>query len=290
MFTPKTIQEILVVADEFELEPAALLAVAEVESGGRVYAVVEDRPEPLIRFEGHYFDVRLPPQKQARARAEALASPTAGAIPNPRTQAGRWRILARAAAIDRVAAYESVSWGLGQVMGSHWKWLGYDSVDDLVREARSGAAGQARLMARYIEKSRLTNALTKRDWHAFARGYNGPAYRRNNYHNRMATAYARYVGAPAKEKPGAVLRIGSKGLAVRKMQLDLVRHGYLQEADGLFGPRTETAVREFQRRRGLADDGIVGVKTLAALRLPAAQANLTRATAIAQLAQLFRST
>jgi hypothetical protein len=43
-------------------------------------------------------------------------------------------------------------------MGAHWAWLGFDSVDALVEEARSGAAGQARLMARYIEKAGLAEA------------------------------------------------------------------------------------------------------------------------------------
>lgn len=35
----------------------------------------------------------------------------------------------------------------------------------------------------------------------------------------------------------------------------------LIEADGYFGPRTERAVREFQRRSGLEVDGLVGPTT-----------------------------
>lgn len=200
MFDEPTSAEIRSAAGALGLEPAALLAVAEVESGGKATALIEGRPEPLIRFEGHYFDRRLSGDKQVQARAAGLASPIAGAVPNPKTQAGRWQLLKRAAAIDRVAAHESVSWGIGQVMGAHWVWLGYASIDALVEEARSGAAGQVRLMARYIEKAGLAKALAEHDWDGFARGYNGPRYKRYKYHTRLAAAYARHakVGPAAK--------------------------------------------------------------------------------------------
>lgn len=286
MFTPTTIAEISSVAAAFGLEPAALLAVADVESNGQAFADIEGRPEPLIRFEGHYFDRRLTPEKLFRARAAGLASPVAGRVRNPTTQAGRWRLLRKAAAIDAQAAYESTSWGLGQVMGSHWQALGYESVEELVAGARSGAAGQARLMARFIVHYRLANALTRRRWDDFAHAYNGPDYRRNRYAAKMATAYARYRDTVAPLPPSA-LSIGAKGLQVRKLQLDLIHRGYLQEADGLFGPKTEHAVREFQRSRGLRADGIVGPRTLASLTQPARPTPFDKQSAAAALARLF---
>ena len=63
----------------------------------------------------------------------------------------------------------------------------------------------------------------------------------------------------AEAIPG-VLKKGSTGEAVKRMQAELGL-----EADGSFGPATETAVKKWQAANGLAADGIVGPKTLAKL-------------------------
>lgn len=185
-------QSVIKIAKQLNLEPAALAAVAHIESGLVPHVLVVGRQEPLIRFEGHYFDRRLTGAAQARARKAGLASPRAGAVKNPATQAARWALLEKARIIDRKAADESTSWGMGQVMGAHWAWLGFVSVDALVAEARSGADGQLRLMARYIVKAGLATALCRQDWKAFARGYNGPGFARNAYDLKLAHAFDRY--------------------------------------------------------------------------------------------------
>jgi hypothetical protein len=287
MFSKSTIAEIAAVAREFGHEPAALLAIAEVESGGVAYACIDDRREPLVRYEGHYFDRRIAKDLKEQARAEGLASARAGGIPNPRSQAGRWRLIKKAAAINRTAAYESVSWGLGQVMGAHWKMLGYDSVEALVADARSGAGGQARLMARYIEKTGIAWTLARRDWAAFARAYNGPGYRRNHYDTKIAAAYRRYAG----NKPATaakMLRIGSTGDAVRQLQEALDRHGFVVAADGIFGPHTKRALQRFQRAKGLLNDAIAGPATLDALeKMPVRPARKRRKCVLGALGGLF---
>ncbi len=264
MLGETVLNEIEKVAQWLRVEPAALAAVAHIESGLRTHAMVGGRAEPLIRFEGHYFDRRLSGAKREEARRAGLASPEAGAVANPASQAARWSLLARAARLDRRAAYESVSWGIGQVMGAHWAWLGYASVDALAEEARSGVAGQLRLMARYIDKAGLAEALRRRDWAAFGRGYNGPGFHRNGYDRKLARAYARYSHGKI-DTPGLVLRRGMRGNAVRNLQLSLVRHGFSLQVDGIFGPRTDDAVRRFQEWRGLVVDGIVGPASTAAL-------------------------
>ena len=63
---------------------------------------------------------------------------------------------------------------------------------------------------------------------------------------------------------------GASGATVTEIQTRLKAWGYYNGAvDGVYGSRTEAAVRYFQRKNGLAVDGQVGNATLAALGIPA---------------------
>lgn len=56
--------------------------------------------------------------------------------------------------------------------------------------------------------------------------------------------------------------------SVSAIQNDLNHFGYGLAVDGVNGPKTEAAIRDFQTKHGLAVDGIVGPKTLGALMAP----------------------
>lgn len=279
MFDLELRNEIAEIAKDNGVEPEALMAVVEVESAGRLGAKVKGRIEPLIRFEGHYFYRLLPLAKRNLAVVRGLAHARAGRVKNPFRQTSRWKLLARASEIDRLSALSSCSWGCGQVMGSHWRWLGYASIDALVMEARDGASGQIRLMMRFIKKANLIAKLDAQDWAGFARAYNGPAYRKNKYDTKMRDAYRRFkrLDKSAEDKQRfslrhhvGMLRFGSAGIAVRQLQGDLSSLGFSLVVDGDFGPATERAVKAFQRENRLKGDGIFGPKTLEMLtrRLP----------------------
>ena len=61
-------------------------------------------------------------------------------------------------------------------------------------------------------------------------------------------------------------KVGSQGSTVSEIQRRLKSWGYYDGAvDGIFGSRTEKAVRYFQSKNGLEVDGKVGKQTLAAL-------------------------
>ncbi|ORE89949.1 PG-binding 1, multi-domain protein [Stappia sp. 22II-S9-Z10] len=72
--------------------------------------------------------------------------------------------------------------------------------------------------------------------------------------------------SPAPTLGTRTLRRGDRGDDVAELQSDLNRLGYAAgAADGIFGPDTEDAVRDFQRAADLAIDGIAGPATLSAL-------------------------
>ncbi len=75
---------------------------------------------------------------------------------------------------------------------------------------------------------------------------------------------------PTTGLPQATLRQGDRGEAVRTLQQSLIRLGYMTEAayntgPGIFGPRTDAALRAFQRDAGITVDGIYGPQTRQAL-------------------------
>lgn len=67
---------------------------------------------------------------------------------------------------------------------------------------------------------------------------------------------------PALAYEATTLHNGSRGEDVRILQQGLIALGFLKgSADGIFGNRTENAVRAFQRKQGLSADGLAGSKT-----------------------------
>jgi Putative peptidoglycan binding domain len=79
-----------------------------------------------------------------------------------------------------------------------------------------------------------------------------------------------------------LLRRGCQGADVRLLQQALNARPYIRhiDEDGVFGPKTEEAVRAFQHKVHISEDGIVGPVTYALLwtRVAAAQGNVTLPT------------
>ncbi|MBR1456772.1 MAG: spore cortex-lytic enzyme [Oscillospiraceae bacterium] len=78
-----------------------------------------------------------------------------------------------------------------------------------------------------------------------------------------------FVIALAQHASADLYKRGASGDTVREIQTRLKNWGYYTgSVDGVYGSRTEEAVRYFQRTNGLTPDGQVGDLTLAALGIP----------------------
>lgn len=100
-----------------------------------------------------------------------------------------------------------------------------------------------------------------------ADGIAGSATQKKLYSSSAkAAATAKPTATPKPDPASEVLRLGSTGDNVKKMQKRLVELGYLTSGvDGEFGLKTYSAIVAFQQRNGLAADGVAGSATLTKL-------------------------
>jgi Putative peptidoglycan binding domain len=72
---------------------------------------------------------------------------------------------------------------------------------------------------------------------------------------------------PSAQAPSQTLKPGDQGEQVKALQRALATLGFSAgQPDGDYGPATQVAVERFQVSKGLAEDGVVGPATLAALQ------------------------
>jgi len=174
------------------VEVATLRAVIEVECKGSGF---NSDNTPVILFERHVMRQRLIANNKSKVvetmmiKRPDLCNTTAGNYGLYTAQHGR---LNAASQYDRTSALESCSWGIGQVMGYHWKALDYPTLQSFINAMYKDEASQLEAMCRYIKVNNLVNALMNKDWKAFARGYNGVAYAKNSYDVKLANAYKKW--------------------------------------------------------------------------------------------------
>ncbi len=144
---------------------------------------------PLILFEPHVFYRNLSGAKRNEAVKQGIAYRSWGAKPYPKDSYPR---LKAAIAIDETAALKSASWGLGQVLGENHKLAGYDDVHAFVEAMLDDEENHLKASVNFILNTKLDDELRRRDWEGFARGYNGPGYKRNGYHTKLAEAFAKW--------------------------------------------------------------------------------------------------
>lgn len=186
-------------------EPAAIKAVTEIESGGSGY--LQDGRLRIL-FEGHQFYANL--KRRNYDVAKLAQNHTYSNILYPHWDktkykggAAEWGRLLLAATIDKAAAYESASYGLFQIMGFNSKLCQFNDVFSFVDFMKASEFNQLICFLRFVQARGLADALTKKDWTTFARGYNGSG-QVDYYANKIKAAYDKFSNeTKTGNEPGA---------------------------------------------------------------------------------------
>jgi len=184
---PLTEDDYKAAAKKLGCDVPAIKAVSEVESGP--HGAFLPSGDPVILFERHKFHKFT--NGQYDQTNPGISNRAAGGYGPVSQQHARFQ---EAAALNGDAALQSCSWGRFQVMGFHWKALGYPSLQDFVDSMYVSEANQLDSFVRYVLTNGLAKHLRNKNWAAFAEGYNGKDYRINNYDKKLAAAYKKYGG------------------------------------------------------------------------------------------------
>ncbi len=190
-------------AASYNVELAAVKAVNEIESSGKGFLLVG---KPRILFEGHVFWREL--AKRNLKPIQLLNAANQDVLYEKWTRsyykggAGEYDRLDKAALISLVpgikeAAYCSASWGAFQIMGYHYKNIGYNSVFHFVDKMSEHEREHLDAFGKFISIAsfsgrKLIDWLREKQWAKFANGYNGPGYKQNKYDIKLQKAYEKY--------------------------------------------------------------------------------------------------
>lgn len=138
-----------------------LMAIIHVETPGVGFD--SSTGKILIQFEPSWF------------RKKAPYAPTGKwSVNKVDVQAKEWPAFNDAFAKNPNAAMESTSIGLPQIMGFHWKLLGYKSVGEMWDDFKRGEYQQLCALVRFIiAQPKLLKAVKERNWYQIAYIYNG---------------------------------------------------------------------------------------------------------------------
>lgn len=258
---PKLAHRIDVSEDHFQ-------AFLNVESRSRGF---NREGQPIILNEPHVFYRNLRGAERDQAVRQGLAYREWGEKPYERSQSARYEWLDRAMRINEEAALKSCSWGLSQILGENFSLVGYGTVQDMVRAFMRDEEEHVEAMMKYILATGIADDLRAERWDVVARVYNGPGYKRNGYHTKMAREFAKLRGVPDVDwQPDApdprAITITDKE-TIRSVQNKLRELGYYEvgRVDGIYGIKLRAGVLAFRADHGLPIIADVDQELLAAL-------------------------
>lgn len=251
--------------------------IVEVEASGSGF---DREGRPKILFEPHKFWANLPVAKREMAAKLGLAAPKWGTIPYGKSSE-QYGKLEKAILIDEKAALRSASWGASQIMGENHKMIGYDTVQEMVFAFMEDEENHIKGMVDFIIAAGIDDDLRAHNWATFARVYNGPGYKKNDYDKKLKESYQKWAKIPDLdtgldtvasangETPtiaptASALRAKQRKMSkteVENVQKRLRALGYFEvgKVDGSWGDNSVTAIFKFQLANDVEVNGNWGV-------------------------------
>ncbi|MHC8353864.1 N-acetylmuramidase domain-containing protein [Pseudomonas sp. LB3P81] len=235
--------------DLAKVSAAQLWAVLAVETSGNGFFT--DR-RPKILYERHVFS-RLT-QRRFDAQHPDISNKQPGNY--GASESHQYDRLNMAMSLDRDAALQSTSWGLGQTMGFNFRQTNSADVEAMVKRMVAGENEQLLCAIGELIEGGSVKPLRAKDWANFARIYNGPNYAINNYDLRLSAAYQKFSYG------------GTPDLRIRMAQAYLTYLGWHPgPVDGIVGKQTRDAMNLFQAREDLDLTTVLDDGTLERLRM-----------------------
>ena len=170
-------------AEKLGVEPAKIRAVDEIESAGSGFL---ESGEPKILFEAHWFS-KLTDGEYDESHSN-ISSPRWDRSLYEGGQKEHTR-LQKAVDLDRKAALQSASWGRYQIMGFNYAECGYSKLQYFINDMYRNEREHLGAFVSFMKNQDLAEPLRDGDWATFARRYNGPGYKENNYDKKLEEAY-----------------------------------------------------------------------------------------------------
>ena len=157
--------EIIDICKNQPIDTADLLTFISVETGGKGFD--SKTGKILIQFEPSWF------RKKAPYAPSGLWS-----VNKVDVQRKEWLAFNDAFSKNAESAMQATSIGLGQIMGLHYKRLGYRTVGQMWDDAKKGIENQINQLVKFINSdTNLKSAIEHHNWTDVATIYNGSGFR-----------------------------------------------------------------------------------------------------------------
>jgi hypothetical protein len=166
------------------VEVNAIKAVYQVETGGNAF---RQNGDPKVLFERHKFS------KHTKGKFD-ISHPTVsnknrGGYGKFSKQIGKLNL---AISLDEDSGYKSASYGGFQIMGENYKEAGFKNAKSLALALMSSDEDKhLEAFGNFVNSNTgMKKDLQNKNWSGFARKYNGPKYKENDYDQKMKQSYA----------------------------------------------------------------------------------------------------